>query len=66
MTTSLTLCFASRSKVHCNSGLLVMGRRIFGLVQLNGLSLVPKPPARTTAFKVFHQTGVAKLYLVGS
>lgn len=29
-----------------------MGKRIFGLVQLSGLNLVPKPPARINAFKM--------------
>ena len=44
---------ASLSNVHCNRGLLTIGKSILGLVQLNGLSLVPNPPARITAFKVF-------------
>jgi hypothetical protein len=44
---------ASLSKVHCNRGLLTIGKSILGLVQLNGLSLVPKPPARITALKDF-------------
>jgi hypothetical protein len=33
--------------------LLAIGKSILGLEQLSGLSLVPKPPARITAFRVF-------------
>jgi hypothetical protein len=47
---SLTLLLASLSKIHCSSILLTMGKRILGLVQLSGLSLVPDPPARIKAF----------------
>jgi hypothetical protein len=32
---------------------LSTGKRLLGLVQLIGLSLVPKPPARIKAFKGF-------------
>jgi len=34
-------------------------------VQLRGLNLVPKPPARISAFKDFHRARVASLYSVG-
>jgi hypothetical protein len=33
--------------------LLSIGKRIFGLVQLSGLNLVARPPARIKAFKRF-------------
>ena len=59
------LFLASLSNVHCNNGLLTIGRRIFGLVQLNGLSLVPKPPARIKAFKNFFTMLTATLYVIG-
>jgi len=49
------LFLASLSNVHCSRGLLTIGKRVFGLVQLIGLSLVPKPPARINAFKEFHR-----------
>ncbi len=52
---SFILFLASLSKAHSISGLLTIGKRILGLVQLNGLSLVPKPPARMTAFKQVHR-----------
>jgi len=47
---SSILFLTSLSRVHCSKGLLTTGKRIFGLVQLRGLSLVPKPPARINAF----------------
>jgi hypothetical protein len=60
------LFFASLSKVHCRSGLLSTGNRIFGRVQLRGRNLVPKPPARTTAFKYPTPNQIADLYSVGA
>jgi hypothetical protein len=42
---------------------LSIGNRIFGLVQLSGLSLVPKPPARMTAFKRLPQTVRVQAYI---
>jgi hypothetical protein len=47
---SLMLFLAILSRIHSRSGLLTMGKRVLGLVQLNGLSLVANPPARITAF----------------
>lgn len=47
---SLMLFLVSRSKVHWSRGLLSIGRRVLGLVQLRGLSLVANPPARINAF----------------
>lgn len=59
---SFTLFLASLSKVHSISGLLTIGKRILGLVQLNGLSLVPKPPARMTAFKQVHRLDLRLIF----
>jgi hypothetical protein len=42
---------ASPSKIHCSNGLLTIGKRVLGLLQLNGLSLVANPPAKITAFR---------------
>ena len=42
---------ANRSKIHCSSGLLTIGKRVLGLEQLRGRSLVAKPPAKINAFK---------------
>ena len=47
---SFTSCVMSLSKVHWRSGLLSMGNRVLGRVQLSGLSLVANPPARISAF----------------
>ena len=47
------LFLASLSNVHCSKGLFIIGKRIFGLVQLIGLNLVPKPPAKIKAFNKF-------------
>ena len=50
---SLTPFSASLSSVMSRSGLLAIGKSSFGLVQLRGRSLVPKPPAKIKAFNVF-------------
>ncbi len=42
--------WASFSKIHCSKGLLRIGKRVLGLVQLKGLRRVANPPARITAF----------------
>ena len=47
---SLISCVTSLSKVHWSNGLLSIGKRVLGRVQLNGLSLVANPPARISAF----------------
>src|SRR3972149_10161531 len=47
---SLTLFLANRSKIHWSNGLLTIGKRVLGLVQLSGLNLVPNPPARHKGF----------------
>jgi hypothetical protein len=44
------LFLASLSKIHWRRGLLTIGKRVFGLVQLIGLNLVANPPARIKAF----------------
>jgi len=51
--TSFIPLLASLSKVHSSKVLLTIGNRILGLVQLSGLNLVPKPPARIKAFNLF-------------
>jgi len=49
---------AKRSKIHWSSGLLTIGKRVLGLAQLSGRSLVAKPPAKITAFKECHLDNV--------
>ena len=61
---SLMSCVISLSKVHWSNGLLSMGKRLLGLVQLNGLSLVPNPPARISAFSLI--TSVLKWRFIWS
>jgi hypothetical protein len=46
--------------------LFTIGKSIFGRVQLKGLSLVAKPPARITVFKCVAPNRIADLYSVGS
>ncbi len=41
---------ASLSMVQSSAGLLAIGNSNLGLVQLNGRSLVPNPPAKMIAF----------------
>ncbi len=50
---SVIPCLSKRSNVHSSNGLLSIGNRIFGRVQLRGLSRVAKPPARINAFTCF-------------
>ncbi len=51
-TTSFTPLAESLSRVKSRIGLLAIGKRSFGLVQLKGRSLVPNPPAKIKAFNV--------------
>jgi hypothetical protein len=39
------------SKIHSSNGLLTIGKRVLGLEQLSGRSLVAKPPAKINAFR---------------
>src|SRR5512139_277013 len=52
--TSDTSLSASLSRIHSSNDLLTMGKSVLGLVQLSGLSRVPNPPARITAFNWSH------------
>ena len=51
---SSTPLLANPSKIHSSKGLLTIGKRVLGLAQLSGLSLVAKPPAKITAFRRCH------------
>ena len=52
--TPLIPVLANRSNVQSSKGLLRIGNRSFGLVQLRGLNLLPMPPARIIAFNLAH------------
>jgi hypothetical protein len=47
---SSTSLLASLSKIHSSNGLLTIGKRVLGLEQLSGRSLVAKPPAKINPF----------------
>jgi hypothetical protein len=42
---------AKCSKIHSSKGLLTIGKRVLGRLQLRGRNLVAKPPAKITAFR---------------
>ncbi len=64
--TSVMPSLASFSKIHCSKGLLIIGNRVLGLVQLSGLNLVPKPPARIKAFIGEYHLQIAGLLFAAS
>jgi len=45
---------------------LIIGNRVLGLVQLSGLNLVPKPPARIKAFIGDYHLQIAGLLFAAS